>query len=311
MSAKKKIRISVILPVYNCEKYLRYAIESILGQTFGDFELLLLDDGSTDRSSRIANEYASKDARIRYFYHQNIGLTKTLNIGLSLSRGDYISRQDADDLSHPNRLEKQVKYLCEHPDVSLVGSSMYQINEKGEKMGSYIYPACHDELVRWMKKGRNPFPHTSIMFRKDVVKNKIGGYRDIFKKSQDVDLYLRVCEKFNIASIQDNLVYVRVHPESISRDSKFYESRMYALYALACYQFRKKYNKDPYGAASLVEFRKRYMKSSHYNYVILRHKYQKKRYFVTSDFFRMVFLKLITAVQVRYVYKWLYNSCYR
>jgi len=303
-------KVSVILPVYNCEKYLQYAIESILDQTFKDFELLILDDGSTDKSSEIAKKYAAKDNRIRYFYHSNMGLAKTLNKGLKLARGVYIARQDADDISHPERLEKQVKYLDGHPEIALVGTSMYQIDEKGKKLYFYKFPTSHNKIIKLLEKGENPFPHTSIMIRKSVI-NMIGGYRELFKKAQDYDLYLRVCERFKVASIPEPLVQVRFHEESISRSERFFETRMYALYALACYQFKKKEKNDPCNENTFQRFTRKYSNSLCRKYIILRHDYM-KRHKLTKvvpklDFslLKLTFLKFTTNIEIKFIYKWI------
>ncbi len=133
MSTSEKVpRVSVLMSVYNGERFLRDSVESILGQTFTDFEFLILDDGSTDSTCEILEEYANKDARIVLVRNdRNLGLTRSLNKGLRLVRGEYLARQDADDISLPKRLEMQVKFLDAHPEVGVVGSALEIIDENG------------------------------------------------------------------------------------------------------------------------------------------------------------------------------------
>ncbi len=130
-------KVSVIMSVYNGDKYLREAIESILNQTFTDFEFIIVNDGSTDNSLEIIESY--DDERIKTINNKkNIGLTKSLNKALKFAKGKYIARQDADDVSLPNRFEKQVEYLDSHPEVALVGTSVYLIDENGKIIGKRI-----------------------------------------------------------------------------------------------------------------------------------------------------------------------------
>ena len=211
----KNPKISVIMAVYNEEKYIREAIESILNQTFRDFEFIIVDDGSTDNTPKILEEYAKKDSRIRILRNEkNIGLTKSLNKAIKQAKGEYIARMDADDIAMKERLEKQLDFMEKNPDVGLVGTSFYFINEEGKILGKNIYPTKDEDLRRILIKN-NTFCHPSIMIRKEVF-DKIGLYDESFETSQDYELYFRVAKYFKLANLEEPLLYWRVSKESIS-----------------------------------------------------------------------------------------------
>lgn len=207
--------VSVIMPVYNSEKYLSEAIESILAQTLTDFEFLIFDDGSTDNSKLIIDSYAKKDKRIyTYCSSQNQGYTLHLNIGLEKARGPYIARMDSDDISMPNRLEDQVNFLNENPSVVVVGSSSIIIDESSSQIGLDIRQSDSSYLF-WQSFFTNPVSHPTVMFRKEVVLN-IGSY-DINKEpSEDYDLWTRILKKNDISNIIPPLLKYRKHTNSIS-----------------------------------------------------------------------------------------------
>lgn len=232
-------KVTVLMSVYNGEKFLREAMESILNQTFKDFEFIIINDGSTDSSRDIILSY--NDLRIMLIDNEkNIGLTRSLNKGLRIVKGEYIARQDADDISFPKRLEKQVKFLNTHKDVGLVGSSYMLIDEKGNKVQNRVKTKS-EELKKDLWKG-NRFCHGSVIFRKDCVK-KVGFYREEFKASQDYDLWLRISEFWNMANIKDLLYGLRVNVRSISVLNKFEQER-YASLAKILAKQKKMYGKD-------------------------------------------------------------------
>ncbi len=155
------------MSVYNGEKYLREAIDSILGQTFKDFEFLIIDDGSTDSSVEIIRSYA--DPRIRLIQNEeNIGLSRSLNKGLKLARGEYIARMDADDISLPRRLAAQVGLLDKQPDIGLVGTSIQLIDCDGERMHVHRVPTTHAQIL-WALCFTTPLAHPSVVFRKVII----------------------------------------------------------------------------------------------------------------------------------------------
>lgn len=213
------------MSVYNGEKYLREAIESILLQTFTDFEFIIVNDNSTDNSLEIIQNY--KDERIKVINNiENIGLTKSLNRSLKIAKGEYIARQDADDISLTNRFEEQIEYLKAHPEVMLLGTSVYFIDESGKMTGKCIALAKpRDELFK-----DNQFSHGSTMFKKDVI-NRLGGYNELFRYVQDYELWLRIAEFFEVRNLTQILYKLRFHKGTIGFTSQR-DSALYHLLAL-------------------------------------------------------------------------------
>ena len=162
--------VSVVMPVYNAEKYLSEAVESILAQTLSDFELIILNDGSSNSSHVILSEYEAKDARIVYKnFRQNRGLPSMLNDGIKIARGEYIVRMDQDDISLPERLEKQVNYMQIHPEVGICGSWVEII---GERAGEILkYPCTHDEIYAKMLF-ENALVHPTVIMRSSVIRQR-------------------------------------------------------------------------------------------------------------------------------------------
>jgi len=220
-----KPKISVIMSVYNGEGYLREAVESILNQTFTDFEFIIVNDGSTDGSLEIIQSY--KDERIKVINNgENIGLTKSLNKALKQARGEYIARQDADDISLSNRFEEQIKYFEEHPEVSLLGTSIYSIDKDGKIVGKRIALA---NPVKQLSKG-NQFSHGSVMVKKGVV-DQLGGYNELIKYSQDYELWLRIAKHYEVRNLTQVLCEMRFHGENV-RLKEGDEAALYHLLGL-------------------------------------------------------------------------------
>jgi len=221
----RKPKVSVIMSVYNGEKYLREAIESILNQTFTDFEFIIVNDGSTDSSLEIIKSY--DDERIKIIDNKkNIGLTKSLNKALKQACGEYIARQDADDVSLPNRFEEQIKYFEEHPEIAVLGTNVYKINKEGEVIGKGIVLANPgNEILK-----TNQFRHGSVMFKKGVT-DKLGGYNELFKLSQDYELWLRIAKHYGVRNLTQMLYKLRFHDENIW-SSKIEKGALYHLLAI-------------------------------------------------------------------------------
>lgn len=209
-------QISVVMPVRDGARWLGDAIASIIGQTFGDFELLVIDDGSSDDSRRIAEEWAHGDSRIRVLHLDRSGLVAALNLGLSESRGRLIARLDADDIAHPDRLARQSGYLELHPEIALLGSWARRIDEHGAPQGIVQPETRPDRLTRLLTEGKNPFLHSSMMIR-SVTLQKIGGYRPAFEGAEDYDLWLRIAEVAQIANLAQCLIQYRSHPTSVTQ----------------------------------------------------------------------------------------------
>lgn len=211
------IPISVVMSVHNDEQFLEKAIRSILEQNFTNYQYIIIDDHSTDRSPEILQKYAALDSRIRLITNEiNLGLTRSLNIGLAESDTPYIARIDSDDIACSDRLEVQYSYLESNPDITLLGSGCTMINEQGEKLYRFKPITDEEKLKREFKK-KNCIYHSSVMFRND----KETRYRDKFIYSQDYDLYLSMLSRGKrIINIPDALIYYRIHSNAISITKK-------------------------------------------------------------------------------------------
>lgn len=219
-------KVSVIMSVYNGEKYLREAVESILNQTFRDFEFIIINDGSTDKSGEILEEYAKKDSRVRLSHQENMGLTKSLNRAIRLAKGEYIARMDADDISLPQRLEKQVRFLNKNPEIVLVGTGYYEIDASGKIIGRKTPPSSLSELKKILVK-YNPFFHASVVIRRKVLE-KVGLYDEKMIYAQDYDLWLRIGGKFKVA----NLPYILMKKRYTEKMLSFSNEKRQIKYAI-------------------------------------------------------------------------------
>ena len=200
--------ITVLMSVYNGEKYLRESIESILNQTYKNFEFLIINDASTDSSRDIILSY--NDPRIRLVDNeQNIGLTRSLNKGLKLAMGEYIARMDADDISMPERFEKEIEFFENHPNHAVVGTFVKVIDEKSDVILS-LKKYVHDAQIRDYLKIDTHIAHGSAMIRKKCILD-VGFYNESMIRSQDYDLWLRLSEKFMLANIPEYLYMWRKH----------------------------------------------------------------------------------------------------
>ena len=185
--------VSVLMPTYNVEPFLRLAVESILNQTFSDFEFLIIDNCSADGTYELLAEYAQRDKRIRLFRNEkNMGLIFSLNRGISLAHGQYIARMDADDISTPDRLEKQAEFFAQHPEVDLVCSKVGVFTgNPDEIMFERGAPAAHRQIYR-LAKFRDPIDHGSVMVRTAAIR-KAGGYAEKYaKKFEDYHLWVKM-----------------------------------------------------------------------------------------------------------------------
>jgi glycosyltransferase involved in cell wall biosynthesis len=183
-------KVSIIMSVYNAQTYLEEAISSILNQNYSDFEFLIVDDCSTDDSLNIIDLFMKTDQRIQLIQNKsNQGLTKNLNILIRKANGKYIARMDADDISHPDRLKKQVEFLDNDPNTDILGTFSQNISEKGEIIGIRKVPVTNDEIIKLLPK-LNPISHPTVMFRSSSLK-EIGGYDERFRTSQDFHLWFK------------------------------------------------------------------------------------------------------------------------
>ena len=194
------------MSVYNGERYLREAIDSILNQTFTDFEFIVIDDCSIDATWAILSSYA--DPRIRLVQNkENIGLTRSLNRGLALAQGEYIARMDADDISLPDRFERQVVFLSTCPDVGLLGVGWCNLKSNGERK-EFISPPTSDLVIRWFLLFSTMLAHPGVMFRKNLV-NKVGTYNEKIRFAQDYELWCRMAQFTKLANLSEPLLLLR------------------------------------------------------------------------------------------------------
>ena len=212
---KPSPKVTVLMSVYNSEKYLAEAIESILNQTFGDFEFLIINDGSKDSSLKIIKSF--KDPRIRLLSRENRGLTASLNQGIALAKGEYIARQDADDVSVKDRLEKEVKFLDEHPKIALVGSNYTIMDEKGKHLvTTNVFTRPKD--LKLAQVTCNQYGHGSVMMRTEIVR-KCKGYDKRVGYVEDYDLWTRISRIADIANFEEPLFLYRRNDEGVTRQN--------------------------------------------------------------------------------------------
>lgn len=204
--------VSVLMPVYNAERYLAEAMESILGQTFRDFEFVIVDDGSTDNSSAILARYAAQDSRLRVHHQPNSGICVTLNKALNLAVGEFIARMDADDVALPGRFEAQVAYLRQHPECIGIGCRVLLIDPEGAPLCPFEVHLTHEAIdeAHLHNIGGAAITHPTLMARREAMMT-VGGYRPEFVHAQDVDLFLRLAEVGRLANLPEILLHYRRH----------------------------------------------------------------------------------------------------
>lgn len=221
--------ISVLTSVFNAGRFFEPSIRSILDQTFRNFEFLIIDDASTDGSAEVAEAWARKDPRIRVIHNaENKGQTACLNQGLQVARGEWIARQDADDLAHPSRLSKQHRFLITQPDVVLLGTNGRIIDEQ-DRLAGLLDAPLSQQGIKWAAPFLNPFMHTSVIFRAKIIRDQFGGYDEAYRIAQDYELWTRVIASHQSANLPQRLVCYRHLTTSLSkagRDAAFKEAAL-------------------------------------------------------------------------------------
>ncbi len=240
--------VSIILPVYNASKFLKDAIDSILYQTYNDFELIIINDGSTDNSEDIILSY--DDERIVYIFQENLGVAKTLNKGIQLAKGEFIWRHDADDISVKHKLEVQVDFLVKNIDFGLCATQIAFMSFNGKIAYNYLQPAdsyfnsSNFKIVnRADFNPYSPITHATILVRKELIEN-ICGYRDWFVTSEDIDTWLRLLQITKLAVIKDPCYFVRLSNSSVTQIHGW-KNRWYKEKALEYYDLRIQGIRDP------------------------------------------------------------------
>jgi glycosyltransferase involved in cell wall biosynthesis len=207
--------ISVLMPVYNSERFLHQAVESILSQTVGDFEFICVDDGSTDGSAEILKQYAGRDSRIRVLTRANGGVTNALNAGLVVARGEYVARMDADDVAEPSRFAHQLEYMKNHPECAVVGCWVILMDATGAERARSRLAVTHEQISARLWDGdSSAMPHYGSFIRRDVL-TQVDNYREQFRSAQDLDLFLRILEIGRLANVPYFLMHYREHEGSV------------------------------------------------------------------------------------------------
>lgn len=210
-------RVSVVIPAYNAQRYLEEALESVLAQTFEDFECLIVDDGSTDRTPELIHEFARRDNRVRPLRLEHGGIVKALNAGMGIARGPLLARMDADDVCRPHRFERQVAYLDEHPQCVAVGSSVLLTDPYGSDLNVIRTKLAHDQVEADLLRANGwAMFHPTVMMRREQAL-AVGGYRMEYQWSEDIDLFLRLAEVGKLANVPEVLLRYRQHVSSINR----------------------------------------------------------------------------------------------
>ena len=205
--------VSVVMAAYNCSEYIAESIESILQQCFTDFEFIIIDDGSTDDTSSIIQSFIL-DKRVKVLQQANKGVTDALNHGISHANGKYITRQDADDLSLPSRMQKQIEFLERNPDYGVIGSNVQLIDRYGGNLGYSSFPTEHCHILAVLRT-RNCFVHGSVTFKKSLF-DAVSGYCPDFLLAQDYDLWLRMSNLCKVANLSEVLYNYRQLESSLS-----------------------------------------------------------------------------------------------
>ena len=239
--------ISVLTCCYNAEDFVEGAIESILHQSYKEFEYLLVNDGSSDNTLSILKRYAAKDKRIVLIEQEHSGLTASLNLGLKQARGEWIARLDADDICEPARLQKQLTYVRANPQLVFVGSGCLEIDAKGNMIKNYRYPQHHAGLLKNLRTALKFPPHSSTFYLTSAVR-KIGGYRPRIQQAQDMDLWLRLSEVGEFGCLTEPLVRIRKHDNQVSHEDSGRRQLIYSTVALVSYFLHQSRFIDPVNA---------------------------------------------------------------
>jgi glycosyltransferase involved in cell wall biosynthesis len=239
------------MPVYNGGPYLAPAIESILGQSYRDFELILLDDGSTDGSAAVMDRYADADGRIRLIRVPHRGYVVALNEGLELARGRFIARMDADDIALPGRFGAQVEALAARPRLAVIGSHVEEIDPDGRRLGLSLSPVGIRAVAR-VAESSAPVHHPAVLMRREPLES-VGGYRPELEPAEDYDLWLRILDAgFEIDNLPRVLLRYRCHPSSVSSTRRARQA-LCALMARTASRMRRDGVPDPVAPGAIVD----------------------------------------------------------
>lgn len=217
------------MPVYNAERFLREAVESVLAQSYSRFELVMVDDGSSDGSWRIAQEYASRDPRVKALRNErNLRVVKARNRAFTLAdpQSEYFAIMDSDDVCMPGRIEREVEFLESHPDHAVVGGHTLIIDELGARVGFRRYPLTHEQIVRVITR-YNPIAQPGVMIRRSALE-QVGEYDERYPGCEDYDLWLRLAEHFKVANLDAPTLKYRISA-SQGKKTQLRESLQYTI----------------------------------------------------------------------------------
>jgi len=211
MKKQKTPLVSIVMPVYNAAEFLRESLDSILSQTYCNWELIAVDDASSDNSYQILMQYADADSRIKLYKNRNnLGVSKSANKAISKAKGEYIARMDSDDIMFPDRLEKQLKYLQKHDDVLVVGMQCKFVNSRGDITGNKIFPTSF-ENIKSMMFWSIPMQQPSLMFNRNKLPKNFAWYDGGFTSAEDLELMFKLFKLGKVANMSDFGLYYRIH----------------------------------------------------------------------------------------------------
>jgi glycosyltransferase involved in cell wall biosynthesis len=238
--------ISVLMSCFNAEQWLSESIESVLNQTHQNFEFIIVDDGSRDRTATIIRQYASQDQRIKPIFKQNTGLPDSLNVGLAQAQAPWIARLDADDISEPTRFAEQLDFVRRHPQVILVGTAFTEIDGENNIIAVHHTPTTNGHIKSNLVWGRRYMIHSSTFYSREAVQN-VGGYRPRARLAEDLDLWLRLSTENEFGCINKPLVRYRKHLNQISRDQSYISKKQLtdSLMVVMSYHLRQWGYPDP------------------------------------------------------------------
>lgn len=248
--------ISVVMPAYNADRFIAQAIESVLAQTWRDFELIVVNDGSTDDTLEIVRKYAAHDERVKVYTHANVGTAPTLNRGIELASGEWVFLMHADDVMRPNRLERQLAFIREHPELAVASSLVRHIDSKNRVIGidnSKLF--THESIEKLVAANELiGFNHPAVALRKSAAL-AVGGYRQAFWPAEDIDLWNRLVEKgYRVLVQPEYLLDYRMHGHSASI-SRARLTRTKIRWLRECMLRRRKGQEEPDWEAFLVSQR--------------------------------------------------------
>jgi glycosyltransferase involved in cell wall biosynthesis len=242
------------MPVYNGERWLESSALSVIEQNFSDLELVIVDDGSLDKTPDIVAELTAADRRVRSLRKENSGIADSLNQGIAAARGEWICRLDADDLALPDRIERQLALATANPSAVLIGGDLATIDSDGSVVRAYSYPTEHNRLVKQLVHGGRFFAHSAIMFRRDRAV-ALGGYRRRITRAEDHDLWMRLAETGTLHSVGTKVIHYRLHEAQASYLDGGIRQSIDKLIAVTSYHLRRLGQADPVDGSDL-EFSK-------------------------------------------------------